>query len=208
MQLMANCHGATMGTRCGARTRPVGPVLLGLVAISALLSSGPSQALAADAASSRTSAAADLFARFCSQCHGLNGRGEAGRVNAPAIPDFTSRAWQQSRSNVQLTVSILEGKNQQMPANRGLVSDELARELVAHVRKFAPTPSPRRSRGRQTRAGRPRTLSLVERTSISRGARPGPGRPRPQPIPPPAISRSISTTWRSSSSFTNARRRN
>jgi len=117
-------------------------VLLGLVAISALLSSGPSQALAADAASSRTSAAADLFARFCSQCHGLNGRGEAGRVSAPAIPDFTIRAWQQSRSNVQLTVSILEGKNQQMPANRGLVSDELARELVAHVRKFAPTPQP------------------------------------------------------------------
>jgi mono/diheme cytochrome c family protein len=64
----------------------------------------------------------------------------------PNIPDFTDRAWQQSRSNVQLIISILEGKNLgggQMPANRGMVSDELARELVVScVRKFAPAPQP------------------------------------------------------------------
>jgi mono/diheme cytochrome c family protein len=60
----------------------------------------------------------------------------------PNIPDFTNRAWQQSRSNVQLTISILEGKDRQMPANRGMVSDELARDLVAYVRTFAPAPKP------------------------------------------------------------------
>jgi mono/diheme cytochrome c family protein len=60
----------------------------------------------------------------------------------PVIPDFTNRAWQQSRSNIQLTISILEGKDRLMPANRGMVSDELARDLVAHVRKFAPEPQP------------------------------------------------------------------
>jgi mono/diheme cytochrome c family protein len=41
-----------------------------------------------------------------------------------------------------LLISVLEGKNQQMPANRGMVSDELARELVSCVRKFAPAPEP------------------------------------------------------------------
>jgi mono/diheme cytochrome c family protein len=60
----------------------------------------------------------------------------------PNIPDFTNRTWQQSRSNVQLTISILEGKDRQMPANRGMVSDELARELVIVVRAFAPKPQP------------------------------------------------------------------
>jgi hypothetical protein len=60
----------------------------------------------------------------------------------PEIPDFTNRPWQQSRSNVQLAISILEGKNQHMPANRGMVSDEVARELVAYVRTFAPAPQP------------------------------------------------------------------
>jgi hypothetical protein len=60
----------------------------------------------------------------------------------PVIPDFTNRSWQQSRNNAQLTVSILEGKDRLMPANRGMVSDELARDLVAHVRKFAQEPQP------------------------------------------------------------------
>jgi mono/diheme cytochrome c family protein len=47
-----------------------------------------------------------------------------------------------------LLVSILEGRNQgggQMPPNQGMVSEELARELVALVRKFAPEPPPART---------------------------------------------------------------
>jgi mono/diheme cytochrome c family protein len=55
----------------------------------------------------------------------------------PLIPDFTNPTWQQSRSNVQLRVSILEGKDR-MPANRSMVSDTLAVELVAYVRSFGP----------------------------------------------------------------------
>jgi mono/diheme cytochrome c family protein len=55
----------------------------------------------------------------------------------PVIPDFTDRFWQQSRSKVQLIVSILDGKDRLMPANRGLVSDALAPDLVAYVRTFA-----------------------------------------------------------------------
>jgi hypothetical protein len=55
----------------------------------------------------------------------------------PVIPDFTDRFWQQSRSKVQLVVSILDGKDRLMPANRGLVSEALAPDLVAYVRTFA-----------------------------------------------------------------------
>jgi mono/diheme cytochrome c family protein len=61
----------------------------------------------------------------------------------PTIPNFTSLSWQQSRSNPQLAVSILEGKNRLMPANRGVVSDSQAADLVAYVRRFGPArPSP------------------------------------------------------------------
>jgi mono/diheme cytochrome c family protein len=60
----------------------------------------------------------------------------------PAIPNFTDPVWQKSRSNVQLTISILEGKNRQMPANRGPVTDEQAPDLVAYVRTFAPQSGP------------------------------------------------------------------
>jgi mono/diheme cytochrome c family protein len=56
----------------------------------------------------------------------------------PEIPDFTDRAWQHTRTDVQLRISILEGKNQHMPANRQMVSDDLARQLVGYVRAFAP----------------------------------------------------------------------
>jgi mono/diheme cytochrome c family protein len=114
----------------------------------AVLSAGPSPAPAADRAPSPL--AKQLFASYCTQCHGADGKGGPGRAGAgtpgavamPEIPDFTNRPWQQSRSNVQLAVSILEGKNQHMPANRGMVNDELARELVAYVRTFAPAPQP------------------------------------------------------------------
>jgi mono/diheme cytochrome c family protein len=56
----------------------------------------------------------------------------------PAIPNFTEPAWQKSRTNTQLMISILEGKNLQMPANRGPVTDEQAPDLVAYIRTFGP----------------------------------------------------------------------
>jgi mono/diheme cytochrome c family protein len=60
----------------------------------------------------------------------------------PVIPDFTDPSWQQSRSKAQLMVSILEGKDRLMPANRGMISDALAADLVAYVRTFDPSRPP------------------------------------------------------------------
>jgi mono/diheme cytochrome c family protein len=56
----------------------------------------------------------------------------------PAIPDFTSRAWQESRTNPQLNVSILEGKGTLMPAFRGRVNEQQALDLAAYIRSFGP----------------------------------------------------------------------
>lgn len=150
MQLTSRCHGAAGAGRREARTVPGGPLPLGLIMACAVLSAGPSPAPAADRAAAPSRVAQQLFAGKCAECHGADGRGGPGRQGAggsagvalPEIPDFTDRAWQNSRSNVQLVVSVLEGKGQHMPANRGMVDDGLARDLVTIVRSFAPAPAP------------------------------------------------------------------
>jgi mono/diheme cytochrome c family protein len=122
-------------------TNPGGPALLGLLVACGLLCSAPARALAAEAGPARSHLAQQLFARYCAECHGTDGRGEPGRAKVSTlIPDFTNRSWQQTRSNVQLTISILEGKDRLMPANRGMISDQMARDLAAYVRTFAPSP--------------------------------------------------------------------
>jgi mono/diheme cytochrome c family protein len=57
----------------------------------------------------------------------------------PTIPNFRNTSWHQTRSNAQLMVSILEGKDRLMPANRGPVSDAQAADLVAYIRRFDPS---------------------------------------------------------------------
>jgi ubiquinol-cytochrome c reductase cytochrome b subunit len=91
-----------------------------------------------EATVARTRAAGALFQQYCLSCHGTDGRGAALRGAMPALPDFTSRAWQESRANPQLAVSILEGKGALMPAFRGRVSDAQAGDLTAYVRAFGP----------------------------------------------------------------------
>jgi hypothetical protein len=60
----------------------------------------------------------------------------------PDIPDFTGRAWQESRANPQLSVSILDGKGKRMPSFRGRVKDDQVHDLVAYVRAFGPLKVP------------------------------------------------------------------
>src|SRR5262245_12757665 len=47
-----------------------------------------------------------LYQELCQRCHAANGKGEP---SAKGVPDFTNRAWQEQRSDVQFVVSILEG---------------------------------------------------------------------------------------------------
>jgi mono/diheme cytochrome c family protein len=82
---------------------------------------------------------ASIFRQYCFVCHGVDGTGTVMRPSMPPIPDFTSPAFHQERSDAQLLVSILDGKGTLMPANRGRVTEEQARDLVAYVRAFGPT---------------------------------------------------------------------
>ncbi len=95
--------------------------------------SGPTSA-----ASAKLRASAALFLTDCVACHGPDGRGTLVRAAMPPIPDFTTPAFQSSRSLAQLSVSILEGKGTLMPPWHGKVSTEQARDLAAYVRTFGP----------------------------------------------------------------------
>jgi mono/diheme cytochrome c family protein len=81
------------------------------------------------------------FQRSCAKCHGNDGRGGEMRDSLPSIPDFTSRAWHEPHSDAQLLVSVLDGKGDGMPPFRDKVSREQARNLVAFVRSFNPSPT-------------------------------------------------------------------
>jgi cytochrome c6 len=92
-------------------------------------------------------AAGEFYRRQCLKCHGADGTGSATRDDAPQVPDFTNRAWQERRSDAQLRASILEGKGSGMPAYRGKVSEQQAQDLVAYVRAFGAVPAAKRAGG-------------------------------------------------------------
>jgi mono/diheme cytochrome c family protein len=83
-------------------------------------------------------AASGVYQTFCLACHGPDGRGALVRQAMPPIPDFTSKDWHLTKDNALLSVSVLEGKGTLMPAWRGKVTPEQARDLVAYVRSFGP----------------------------------------------------------------------
>jgi mono/diheme cytochrome c family protein len=86
---------------------------------------------------------ARLFGRFCAKCHSSDGRGTTARQRMPGIPNFTLLAWQGKRSDAQLLVSVLDGKGSEMPSFREKLSRAQARDVLTHVRSFAPVrPAP------------------------------------------------------------------
>jgi len=93
---------------------------------------------AAAPAAAPTAFASRFFRRYCASCHGEDFTGADARALTPQIPDFTSAAWQTSRSDAQLLVSILEGKGKRMPAYHGRLDRDKARALVAYVRQAGP----------------------------------------------------------------------
>ncbi len=128
----------------GQANAPQGPqpAATSLVALGSTTSALRTSSTAPSPANSaKVRAAGEFFGVNCIACHGQDGRGSAVRVAMPVIPDFTTRAWQTSRSNPQLATSILEGKGLLMPPWRGRVTPELAQDLIAFVRTFGPAGS-------------------------------------------------------------------
>ena len=81
----------------------------------------------------------ELFRQRCVKCHGADGTGNKARDRLPEIPNFTNVSWQARRTDTRLLESILDGKGEDMPPQRGKIGEEQVRSLVAYVRAFAPT---------------------------------------------------------------------
>jgi mono/diheme cytochrome c family protein len=99
--------------------------------------------LAWTSAAAGAPASHELFRQYCVKCHGMDGTGSPARSPLPEIPDFTNASWQAPRNEEQLEVSILDGKGKDMPAFRGKLNKEQARELAAHVQSFVQTTNKR-----------------------------------------------------------------
>ena len=76
----------------------------------------------------KMAATAKLYDQRCERCHGADGKGSES-----SMPDFTSRAWQKRRTDVQFFVSILDGKKT-MPGFR----KKLMLRLVVTARGCGP----------------------------------------------------------------------
>ena len=82
---------------------------------------------------------AALYQRYCSRCHGSEGRGVSKRGKMPELPDFTDASWQNRISNSQMEVSVSEGKGNSMPAFGDRLSEKEVQALVSHIRRFSPS---------------------------------------------------------------------
>ncbi|HUP78244.1 MAG TPA: cytochrome c [Pirellula sp.] len=74
-----------------------------------------------------------LFNRYCSRCHGVDGKGV---WDIPDVPDFTNGRWQQCRSDEQIVRLIIEGRGACMPAFRGTLSIEETWAMSRYLRTF------------------------------------------------------------------------
>jgi mono/diheme cytochrome c family protein len=85
-----------------------------------------------------------LYAKFCSVCHGTEGKGDG--FNAfnldPRPKDFTEKQYMQALTDERLSESISHGgrgvnKSSSMPAWEGRLTKQEIEYLVAYVRTFA-----------------------------------------------------------------------
>ncbi|MEM4405341.1 MAG: c-type cytochrome [Nitrososphaerota archaeon] len=82
-------------------------------------------------------AAAALFKRRCTICHGQDGKGD--KENAPKAPDFTDPKWQTRHKDGELYRAISEGIGKgkgSMPSWKTRLSEPEMKALVKHVRSL------------------------------------------------------------------------
>jgi mono/diheme cytochrome c family protein len=82
--------------------------------------------------------ASSVYGTFCFACHDTNGKGIATiRSSMPDLPDFTAATWQKSRTDAEISHSILEGKGQFMLPMKDKLATVDVKEMVSLVRGFA-----------------------------------------------------------------------
>ncbi|MFI5455658.1 MAG: cytochrome c [Isosphaerales bacterium] len=77
-----------------------------------------------------------LYRASCLECHDNDGRGGVVRDELPTIPDFTDARWHASRSDAELSRSILEGKGKSMPRMKRKLGSVDVKKMVSFVRAF------------------------------------------------------------------------
>jgi mono/diheme cytochrome c family protein len=81
-------------------------------------------------------AARALWIATCASCHGREGQGDGeARPPGATLPDFTTAAFQHSRSDQQLAQVIRDGRGM-MPAFGKRVNDQGIAVLVQYIRSF------------------------------------------------------------------------
>jgi mono/diheme cytochrome c family protein len=95
--------------------------------------SEPPQSTPATASSTK---AIQVYRALCLRCHDIDGRGEVVRDALKQVPDFTDSTWHASRTDADLSRSILEGKGKSMPKMKSKLGSVDVKEMVAFVRAF------------------------------------------------------------------------
>ena len=76
----------------------------------------------------------ELYGKYCSSCHGKDGRSKTFKAKFNHARDLTDRSWQDGVSDERLFNSIMNGKGKNMPAYGKKLSEQEINALVAFVR--------------------------------------------------------------------------
>lgn len=77
--------------------------------------------------------AAEVYAKYCTSCHGKDGRAKTLKAKFNRARDLTDRAWQDDASDERLYNSIMNGKRS-MPAFSKKLWEQEVEALVSYVR--------------------------------------------------------------------------
>lgn len=77
----------------------------------------------------RVSKGREKFAATCAACHGADGKGNT----ALGAPNLTDRIWLHGSGEAAIIESVTRGRNNQMPAHKGQLSEAKIRLLAAYV---------------------------------------------------------------------------
>jgi len=80
--------------------------------------------------------AAQLYGKYCSSCHGKDGRAKTVKAKFNHARDLADSKWQDDVSDERIFNSIMNGRNQRgnMPAFSKKLNEREAESLVTYVR--------------------------------------------------------------------------
>jgi ubiquinol-cytochrome c reductase cytochrome b subunit len=83
---------------------------------------------------------ARIFKSECASCHDDDGTGNVIRKATPAVPDFTSLAWQMAQTDLDIVQQIQVGKEPAMPAYKERLTKEQTLALAIYIRALSVGP--------------------------------------------------------------------